>query len=129
MVCTPCWGYDGGDGSFRLSPDADPLCHAVEKIEIIEAEGLKGDAVAVAHADFLTGQVEPGQQEVIKLGLICMIEADRQRHISLVARGVKADAPAMPTVIHWLAARQHQTDAQLVIDVEQIGLRARFKSY
>ena len=28
----------------------------------------------------------------------------------------------MPTVIHWLAARQYQTDAQLVINVEQIGL-------
>ncbi|MGO4917653.1 hypothetical protein [Pseudogemmobacter sp. W21_MBD1_M6] len=28
----------------------------------------------------------------------------------------------MPTIVQGLAARQNQTDAQLVIDVEQIGL-------
>lgn len=109
------WGSDS-------ALQALPLRHAVEEVQVVKAKAFEVGAVLVADADFLIGQVQPGQQVVVQLLGVGGIEPDGDGDVRIELRRVKPDAPALVAIGRRLAAGQHQADDQLVVQRQQIGL-------
>ncbi|KRH79070.1 hypothetical protein FERRO_01310 [Ferrovum sp. JA12] len=103
-----------------------PLGHAVEEGQVVETKAFEVGAVFVADADFLLGQVEPGQQVVVELLGVGGIEPDGHRDVGVAGikepRRIESDAPAQMARWGGLAAGQHQADDQLVVEGQEIGL-------
>ncbi|WP_146193271.1 hypothetical protein [Salibaculum griseiflavum] len=122
MARSPFWLYSiSAPAPSSLEPHT--LSHAVEKAEVFETEDLKSVGGLIAEADFLPGQIEPGQQVVIELGRIHRVRPHSQRDISLIAHRIKTNAPQQPPLPRRLAARQNQTDDQFVVTVQKFRLR------
>ena len=110
------WGSD-------TALQALPLRHAVEEVQVVKAKAFEIRAVLVADADFLIGQVEPGQQVVVQLLGVGGVQPDGDGDVWVNPLRIKPYSPALVAIGGGLAPCQYQADDQFIVEGEQISLR------
>ena len=100
-----------------------PFGHAVEEVQVVKAKALKAGEVAVRDLEGLVGQFDLRQQVVVELGLVAGVHADRNGDVGQVPGRIKPEPPAAQTAFCGLMTSNDQADDQLVIEVQEIGIK------